>query len=301
MILLLENGKQIRGDLIASAVLRSDLAPIPMTLEADIRAGDNEGEMDKLLAEGKKLSVSSGDRLHIVKSVRVAGRETQDKREKAAFRITALLESCLGAALVRNRAIIKENASLSAIYKAAGASVKAVEADFPVPRFYCPVGETPTFHIARTLQEEGGVVRWKNSRLQFIRLPDLFRQKAAVTLPDNAADNVDGGFMERHQIPWFFSLDDFGGFLFGNRGKSRTVRFSPFKNTQRLRSMTRCLVHRKTMKINYDGRINAGDLIAFAGGLNLVVVTVAHVFKSGTDDGGKNETYSRMWLGALEE
>ena len=299
MILFLANGKQIRGDLIKSAVLRSDLAPVPMTLEADIRGGD--AEFDKQLVEGKTLSISSGDALHIVKSVRVAERSTQGTREMASFRLTALLESCLGVAYVRSRAIIKENVPLSALYKAAGATIKAVDADFPVPRFTCPVGETPTFHITRVLQEEGGVMCWKTGRLQFVRLPDLFGQKPVKTLPDNASDDVDGGFLERHAVPWFFSLDDDGVVVFGNREKPRAVRYAPFKDAQRLRNMTRCLVHRKTVRLTYDGRIGAGDLIAFAGGKKLVVITAAHVFGSGTDDGGASSTYTRLWLGAMEE
>lgn len=301
MLLFLENGKQVRGDLIKAATLRSDMAPVPVTLEADIRAGDDSLELDKMLAEGKTLEISGGDKLHIVKSVRTAGRTTQAEREVAAYRVTALLDSCLGAAYVRSRAIIKEDAALSAIYKAAGATLKAVDADFPVPRFYCPVGETPTFHISRALQEEGGIVRWRNGKLQFIRLPDLFTQEPVLTLPDNASDDVDGGFLERHEVPWFFSLDAAGQAVFGARDKPRVVRFSPHKNVQRLRNMTRCLVHRKTVKINYDARLGAGDLIAFTGGLKLSVITAAHFFSSGTDDGGDSETYTRMWLGALEE
>jgi len=36
MILCFTDGRQIRGDLIQFAALRSDLAQIPLTLEADI-------------------------------------------------------------------------------------------------------------------------------------------------------------------------------------------------------------------------------------------------------------------------
>ena len=295
------NGKQIRGDLIKSAVLRSDLAPVPITLEADIRCGDNDGEIDELLAEGQKLSMSNGDALHIVKSVRVAERATQGTREMAATRITALLDPCLSIAYVRSRAIIKENAALSAIYKAAGATIKGVTADFSVSRFCCPVGATPSYHIARVLQEEGGAVRWKAGKLQFDRLPDLFKQEAVKTLPDNASDDVDGGFLERHSIPWFLSLDETGTAVFGNRDKPRSVLYAPFTNELRLRNMTRCLVHRKTIRIAYDVRIDAGDLMAFVGGKKLVVITAAHVFMSGTDDGGAADTYTRLWLGSLEE
>ena len=102
-------------------------------------------------------------------------------------------------------------------------------------------------------------------------------------------------------MPWFFSLDAAGAAVFGNRDKPRAARFSPFKDAQRLRNLTRCLVHRKTSRINFSGQIVAGDLIAFAGGAKLAVITAAHVFESGTDDGGASNTYTRLWLGALEE
>ena len=65
MILTFADGKQIRGDLIKSATLRSDLSPIPLTLEAEIRAGDDG--LDKRLAEGQVLNVG-GDALRSVKS-----------------------------------------------------------------------------------------------------------------------------------------------------------------------------------------------------------------------------------------
>lgn len=298
MILYLSNGKQIRGDLIKSAILRSDLAPVPVTLEADIRGGDEN--IDAMLAEGKTLSDASGNALHIVKSVRVSGRAAQGGHGMIGFRITALLDACVNVAYVRSRAIIKENSSLSAIYKAAGATLPGIKSDFPVPRFCCPVGETPSFHIARALQEEGGVVRWKGERLQFLKLRDIFSQKAVRTIPSNASQNVDGGFLERHEIPWFFSTDDAGAIVFGDRSKPRAVRYSPFKNAQRLQNMTRCLVLKKTAKIPYDIRICAGDAIEDESGNRYAVITAAHVFKTNDDGGAAADSYTKLWLGVLE-
>lgn len=299
MILFLANGQQIRGDLVRSAVLRSDLAPVPLTLEADIRSGD--ASMDALLKEGQVLSTGGGDALHIVKSVRSSGRHTQGERALEGVRVTALLSACKEAGYVRRQAIIKEGASLSAIYKAAGATIKEIGADLAVARFCCPVGQVPAFQMAQVLQEEGSAVRWKGGRLVVTRLPDLFKQTPVMTLPDNASDDTDSGFLERHQVPWFFSLDANGAAVFGNRDKPRTVRYVPFKDAQRLRNMTRCLVRRKTVRIDYNSRIGAGDLVAFAGGAKLAVITVAHVFSSGSDDGGSSDTYSKLWLGELEE
>jgi hypothetical protein len=297
VILTFANGNQIRGDLIKSATLRSDLSPVPLTLEAEIRAGDTG--MDKLMAEGQLIGAGS-DQLRIVKSRRIAGRAMQGDRNMEAYIVTALLDACLGVAYVRSRAIIKENAALSAIYRAAGATIKNVDADFPVPRFCCPVGDTPTFHIARVLQEEGGTVRWKSSKLQFIRLGDLFKQQTVLTLPDSASEDTESSFLESHSVPQFFSLDKSGTAVFGNQDKPRAIRYSPFTDAQRLRNMTRCLVHRKVSRITMRASIGAGDLIAYTSGAKFAVITAAHVFTSGTDSGGAQDAYTRLWLGGLE-
>ena len=298
MILFLSNGEQIRGDLLTSAVLRSDLSPVPVTLEADIRAGDEI--MDGLLAEGKTITDAYGSELQIVKSVRVSNREVQGPRERTGFRITALLAACAPIAYVRSRAIIKENCTLAAVYRAAGATIGSVENDFPVKRFCCPIGETPSFHIARVLQEAGGIVRWKGSRLQFIGLTNLFSQKSVRTVPSNAAENVQTGFLERHQVPWFFSLNESAGFVFGNREKARSVRFSPFKSALELHNMTRCLVQAKIARLDFDVRIRAGDIIEDEAARKYAIITAAHVYRSGEGQGGTPEAFSKLWLGVLE-
>lgn len=297
MILFLSTGKQIRGDLILSATARSDLGPVPLTLEADIRTDD---DLLKRLAVGEVLTLANGDALRIVKSEPSPSRDAQGKHDTAAVRITAFLDACHKLAFVREKAVVKEGTALSAIYRAAGATLRGIEGDFPVPRFTCLAGGTPTFLVACVLQEEGGVVRWKSGKLSFFRLADLFKQKAVMTLPPNIGGEVDSGFIERHEVPWFYSLTAAGGFTFGDRTKARTARFSPFKDASRLRNMSRYLVLRKTPKIDMAWQIAAGDLIQFAGGEVLVVITAAHVFQSGSDGTGSNQ-YTRLWLGSLEE
>lgn len=298
MLLRFETGKEIRGDVLLQACLRYDLAPVPATLEADIRTGDEEAE--KLLAEGRILEAGNGEKYHIVKSVRAINRQSQGERQMSARRVTALLDNVKDIAFVRSRAIVKENATLSAVYKAAGASIPPVESDFPVPRFYCLAGDTPSFHIARALQEEGGALRWKAGKMSFFRLADFFAQKPVVTLPDNATDNVESGFLERHEAPWFFSLEADASFIHGNRTKPRSVAFSPFKDAGRLMNMTRCLVHRKVMKITYNAKVAAGDLVQIADGPKLVIVTAAHVYETGSDEGTAGRAYTRLWLAGLE-
>ncbi|KAF1003300.1 MAG: hypothetical protein GAK28_04805 [Luteibacter sp.] len=298
MILTFADGKQIRGDLIKSAILRSDLSPVPLTLEAEFRGGDDG--MEKKLAEGQIILANGGDALRIIQSEAVPTPTVQGDRMISGLRVTALLDACADAAYVRQRAIIKENASLAGIYRAAGATVKSVTSDFAVPRFYCLAGDTPTFSIARILQEAGGAVRWKSGRLQFLRLADIFAQAPVMTLPDNTSENVTSGFLERHAVPWFFSIDPSGALIYGNRDKARAVGFAPFQDEQRLRNMSRCLVLRKVTRAGFSGQVAAGDLVAYTGGAKLGVITAAHVFESGTDDGGSQNSYTRLWVGSLE-
>lgn len=299
MILYLENGTQLRGDVLCSAVLRSDLAPIPCTLEAEVRITDDIEAAQ--LVEGKKLKTAADDEFTIVKAQKIIGRTTQGDRMQSGVRVTALLASCLPVAYVRDRAIIKENAGLASIYRSAGATIKGIDGDFPVPRFYCPVGETPSYHIARILQEEGGAVRWKGGRLKFFALTDMMRQKVSRTIQETGVERVETGFLERHGVPWFYSLNDAGGFVYGNRTKARRAMYSPFKNALRLRNMTKCLVRKLTVKIGFDQRISAGDLVQTSSGEQFVVMTAAHVFESGAMSGDGQNAYTKLWLGVVED
>lgn len=295
MLILLENGKQIRGDLIQKAIIRSDLAPVPMSLEVTVKAG--EENFDKWLQEGKTLT-ATGNVFQIIKSSYAEDRNSgAGERKNAVFEVIALLQACADIAYVRKTAVIKENTSILQIYRSLGAKLKAVENDVPIERFSNFAGDTSSFLINRVLQEQGGVVRWKNSKMEFIRIRDLFKQKPALTLPENASDRVETEFLERHEVPWYFSLSPDGNFIHGDRAKARTVEYTPFKNQQQLINMSRCLVRRKVMNIKLNQKIGAGDLIQFSNGEKLAVMTAAHSFKNGADGENSAETITRLWLG----
>lgn len=265
---------------------------MPVTVEAEFRTDDS---LKKYLAEGAELEVN-GDKFRIVKSVKTAGRDPQGNRDTSTVSIIGLLSACHPVAFVRDRPIIKENSTLAEIYRATGATIKSIDADFSVPRFNCMIGQVPSFAIAKVLQEDGGVVRWKAGKLKFFRLSDLFRQTPAMTIADNADENVQSEFINRHEIPRFYSTDETGAIVQGNRSKARTARYQPFANELRLHNMTRCLVRRKVAKVAFSNRLAAGDLVSLAGSnKTLAIVTAAHVFLGGSD-GGNAQQYSRLWL-----
>lgn len=292
-------GTELRGDLIRSAVLRSDAVPVPTSLEAEIRVIDDSIKTG--LAEGKVITAGAAeDQFWIIKTVQIDASNAQGTHREAAIGITAILDNCHTVAFVRDKPICKEKATLSQIYNACGASLQAIDADFPVERFSCFSGETPSFHIARILQENGGILRWKAGKMKYFRLQDLLKQTPVMTIPDRSAQDVASGFSERHQVQSFYSVDPTGAFIYGNQAKARWMRFMPNMSEQQLKNMTRCLILRKIAKIGYSESIAAGDVVAVAGGEPRVVVTAAHVLRSGTDGAGA-EQYTKLWLSSVEE
>ena len=299
MNIRLSSGELIRGDLIVSAVIRTDLVPVPVTLECTIRY---DSELEPLLREGQIVRAGLDEpELRIIWSSPDRGTfgVEQGDRPIGTISFVALLDACADVSFRRSKAIIKEGSTLGAIYRACGAKV-VIESDFTVKRFSCFVGGVPSYQIASALQEEAGALVWLHSakKLKFVRLPDLFKEDPIETLGPDSIERVKSGFMERHEVPWFYSTGADGGLIYGNRQKARAAFFTPLKNQITLSNMTRALIHAGTFVGRLNLQMNAGDVVQ-VGEKSLVVVTAAHVFESGTDGKGQ-EQYSRFWLHSLE-
>lgn len=299
MEITLSNGNAIRGDFIVKAVLRTDLVPVPVTLEATIRYDE---DVAPLLVEGMKVQAGPGSPdLRIIWSSPDSGRfgQMQGQRKVGVIKFTALLDSCAAIAFRRKTAVIKEGATLAGIYRACGATV-VVDQDIAISRFSCFAGGVPSYNVAVALQEAAGALVWqyKTQRLKFMRLPDLFLQVPVEVLAEDDTERVSSGFLERHEVPWFYSCAPDGSLIQGNRTKTRAALFTPLKDATALNNMTRALVHSRTFTGRLDITLNAGDVISVAG-VPLVVVTAAHLYESGTD-GANSDQYSRLWLSALE-
>lgn len=294
MQITLSNGTQLRGDLIKKVVYRSDMSPVPATVEAEIRVDDS---IRSQLGDKQTINVN-GDDFIIVKPESASGRESQGEHPRDAVRITCFLAATAPVAYMQANPIIKENCLLTEIYRAAGANIRVVTSDFRAYAFTCLAGGKPSEGISQMLQEEGGIVRWKAGKLWFFRIGDLFNQSPVLTLPDNATDNVQSQLKEHDEIPTFFSFDANGNEIYGNPSGTRRRAYVPRKNQQQLYNMSRVLVRRKVSKINYNESLCAGDLINYQGADPLVIVTAAHVWTNSADGGGSSQ-FSKLWLSAV--
>lgn len=296
MNVYLSEGKrdQLPGDLLVRWVLRSDLVPVPRSLELTVRAKD---DLAQRLQEGANLW--TGRELlkyRIIKSerVKVAG-VVQGNDEVAALSVTALLDSCAQVAFRRSRAVIRENTTIGAVYRACGATA-AIADDVPLRRFACLIGQVPSFALAQAMQEEGVVLVLRDGRLGLIRLADLFRQRAleGVGQADSGA-LTESEFLQRHEIPAFYSLNDAGDFVFGDFSRPRAIAFQSRADERVLRNMSRVLVQKRVLRSPLAEQVNAGDLIEVDGS-KLVVITAAHVMEQNE---GSTEAGTTLWLGEV--
>lgn len=300
MALLSVDDREIRGDFIVSMVERTDLTPVPASLEIVMR---HDEDLLTLMAEGKVITVASenggGADYRIIKSVPANNAEgQQDGRLLSSIAISAYLDKTAPIGFRRSAAIIKEDTSLAQIYSAAGATL-SVENDLNIPRFACLVGQVPSFAVAKVLQEEGGVVLWTGRALRFVRLAELVAQEPITQLTGDQVTTIESGFLERHQVPWFYSVDADGSILQGNAVRARAADYSPRKTVGQLRSATRCLILRHKLTSLYRRDINAGASIK-VGNSNCPIITAAHVYESGVD-GSPSGSYSKFWLGEVDE
>jgi hypothetical protein len=213
--------------------------------------------------------------------------------------VTAVLKPLYNLTFVRDRALYMENTTLTDIYRACGAELaQDIRGDIAIPVFHTVAGSTPTFEIAKLFQEHGGILRSNQGALEFIRLPDLFNQTPKLYAPANATKEVQSDFIEKHEAPWFLSVDDDGNFVMGNNTNPRHVRYIHRADEERLRNMTRVLINYQQLRLDVNMSLCAGDLGELSDGTKTPILTVAHAYSTGTD-GLEVAQYTKVWLSIL--
>ena len=289
------NVNGVRGDMVLSACLRYELAPIPLTFEAQIRMAP---EIASDFQDGRVIPVNEID-FRIVKCepMNNAGGLTQGSYPMSAVSITAFPEALVNVARRRRTAVIAKNTSFAALYRSCGATV-AVKGDINVGRFACFKGDVPTFQLAQVMQEEGAVLMWRSGAVTLMRLRDVMAQKPVESMAVLASEDVRSDFLVNDELPVYFSTGPDGKFLSGERrDDAQAVVYTPHKNARELGLMGRVLVRRKVVACIPSLGVRAGDVFDM-NGVPMVVMTAAHTMQNNVDGGGAKQ-YSRFWLGSL--
>lgn len=295
-VYLKADGELIPAEWIVRWVSRSVLAPIPRTMEITFR---NTGGLAGKIVEGAKLWTGREHlKYHIVKVVTPeASGLIQGDEHLSVITATAMLDSCIKVGYRTDRAIVRENATFGEVFRASGAEI-SIQDDFTVARFSCLKGMIPSFHLAQSLQEEAGTLVLRDGKISFVRLIDIFKQQPKdLIVQADAAAGVESEFLERHEIPSYFSLDDAGEFVQGDTSVTRGVIYHPRTERRELHNMSRVLVLRKIAPAAMAQSVVAGDAIR-VGDETLAVMNAVHVFET-SEANGQINSYSRFWLGGL--
>jgi hypothetical protein len=273
-------------------VLRSDLTPIPVTIEIEVRdtpdtASMREGALFKAGRDQHEfLIVKRGG--YTEDGYAQAGRNTGSRT------YIGLLASCAPIAEPLQRAVIRYGGTFGEAYRASGARA-VIGSDIPIPVFVCMRGLTPSFEIAKALVEAGGaLVVNDRGGIDFKRLGDLTAQKPVVRLREDSAEQVQSGLLERHTVPFAFSTDRAGLFVTGRSDAGRGITYRPRGTTDILNAMRSVPIVRRKVSSGFAPHIRAGDCID-VGANRYFVVTAAHTMETNTSGNGGAQT-STIWL-----
>jgi hypothetical protein len=289
------DGTPLRGDLITRVVLRTDLTPIPSTVEI---SATRTRETSAAIVSGKIVLVGAEQTAYEL--VRVDGDKTsgveQGGREIGPITAYGILASCAALGRRLQRSIIRRGSTFADIYRSIGATA-VIDSDFAVPSFAAFVGMLPTPEIAKVLQEEAAVIFYEGGKIRFRRLTELASVKADIEFPVDRTEEISSAFLERQAIPFVMSTAPSGAIITSGKEAARGLVYRPRADQRILTNMGTVLVQRRKMREGLSPDLNAGRRIDI-GGKPHIVITAAHVRALANDD-GKGEEFTQLWLGEV--
>lgn len=294
MNIQLEDGSSIGGGNLINAIYRTDLVPVPVTLELVVKAEDR---LHELLLVDKTLTTPKGVSLTIVKSQIINEQSIKAGKRIAALHVIAVLSGCEVLLGVTKKAVSLTNTSFNEVYRALGAKVR-IKRDIKLASFVCLKGQMPTVAIAKALQKESTVICHSEQGLSVIRLNELMIGEATL-FDKSAVQWINHPNAIRHGNINYLSIDDNGSDILGTARSERSIEYYPRADTRELQNLRRILITKATITRQLDDRLGAGKLVV-VDNKTLVVLTGAHRFESGAL-GGPAVMATKAWLAQVED
>ena len=263
----------LRADHLVRAIIRSDLVPVPVTIELEVRdvpdtASLREGAIVKAGRDGMEFEL-------IKRGGYVEDGHKQAGRNIGTRTYIGVLAKAAAIARPLTRAVIQYGNSLGAAYRACGFG-GAVMRDIPVPEFVCLRGLTPSFEFAKILGEQAAVmVVQPTGDVSVERIEDLVTRKPVSSMREDSSEHVQSGFIEQHLLPFAFTTDRDGAFVIGRNAAGSGVMYRPRASANVLNSLLKAPIVRRRVPASFAPHINAGDCVQI-GPARYFVVTAAH-------------------------
>lgn len=295
LLIIAKTGQPIDGSLLLSATFRTDLVPVPASLEFTTKSS---AQLDTALVVGAEVLV--GESSLSMTLVRVQPLKTQtikDGSRVGGLACIAVLSGCLRLIDPINRAVILQAATIGGAMRACGASL-AFDGDLSIAQFVCLKGQLPTVELAKRLQQEAAVILLSGGRLSAVRIDALMTSEPVARFDPSSVVWIDSPVVTALSTPSFVSVAADGSTIEGEQTSDcRPVCYYPKMNERQLKNMQKVLICRGVMTRPLDHSLQAGRVI-WVGERRLVVLTAAHRTDTGAI-GGNASHVSKVWLASL--
>lgn len=295
-ITLVDSNITISASDLISATLRTDLTPIPTSLEFTVQ--DTE-VLKKALVENAQIIVGEFEAVFGIVNVTPLKTQTvKADRRIGGIACIAIPIGCHRLIQAVNNAVIQDQSSFNSAYRACGAKI-SLGADLPLPEFICLKGSMPTKRIALYMQQEAAVIAFRNGKVGAFKIDALLKQEVKQKFDPSAVVWFNSDKLENIHKASYVSVDGDGASVLGDADttSSQKIIQKAGLSSRQLKNMNKVLIQRGTILRPLTPTIQAGDMLEI-GGKNYLVLTAAHVVETGAL-GGASVTASKFWIGSL--
>lgn len=296
MRIVLSNSNTIGFDQLVTAILRTDCAPVPVTLEFQVRMDD---ELLEQLKEKSVIHVTDDDiPLKIIYAIIDDTSIIKDDKQVKIGSFIAILDGCENMINPSTKPIYLQNTSIGAALKACGVKTPVSE-DVPLLKFFVPLGEIPTFMIARALVEEAAIMFIdENGKIAIRRLSNATIANAKLKIDASSVKWISSETKVRAEVPTYLTVNKDGSTVEGEIKRGTTAKYVPLLDPRRLKNISTALVTKGITQRAFSPDIASGDVLEIADA-KYVVLTGAHRFDTGAT-GGPTVSASKFWIAQVE-
>jgi|GEM_PF-391467 len=258
-ITIVSAGKVIPASELISATLRTDLVPIPSSIEFTVQS---TAELDSLLKEGEQLTVN--DISHPFELIKVTPLKTQtikQDRRVGGISCIGILAGCKRLIENSKQAVISNETSFNSVIRACGATI-SLGSDLPLPKFVCLKGSMPTQRLAHYLQQEAAVICFQNNKVSAQKIDSLFKQEAITKLDPSSVVWISSKPLELMQKSSFVTVENNGSTVVGDDSitPGHTVKQRAGLDARQVKNLEKVLILRGTIIRPLNLNWNAGDI-----------------------------------------
>ena len=295
-IAILSTNKVISASELIVATLRTDLVPVPVSVEFAVK---HTKELEQQLVYGAELLVTDiPHSFEIVYANPVKSQTIKEDGRIGGISCIAVLKGCKKLLDFASNATVLDQTSFNAAYRACGASNIRLGEDIPLPEFICLKGRLPTERLALYLQQEAAVICFKDLKISVLKLDAIFKQDPVLKLDPSEIQWIDSKVLEKHQKSSYVAVETDGSTIGDDTTtQGQSVIQKAGLDARQLKNLEKVLIPRGIVHRPINFELNAGDLVEIDK-KNYVILTAAHHVETGAI-GGNVGSETKLWLASL--